>query len=174
MPESTPENPSTAAPEQPAQPESATPPATPNPTDEPLGAPGLRALQTEREQRATAERERDELARRVAEFEQANLTELEREKAAREKAEGETVTERTQRLRLQAAIDYGIPKDYLDLLTAADEAALKAQAEKVAVLVKANANQPPAPLPGQGTPSAPVAATVASGAALYQQQKQQV
>jgi hypothetical protein len=153
----------------------ATPPAAPDPLDAPLGEPGLRALQAERERAAAAERERDELARWKAEQEQQNLTELERERARATAAEEALATERTQRLRLQAAAEHSIPAEYLLLLTATDEAALKQQAESVAALVAAKSAgpTPPAPLPGQGAPvTPPNTASVAAGMEIYRKQHQ--
>lgn len=164
----------------------ATPPATPPPAppetppapgatpgqqqpEEPLGAPGLRALQAERERANTAESALAVANAKIAEFENANLSELEREKARADKAEADVATERTQRLRLEAAAEHGIPKEYHDLLTATDEAALKAQAAKVAALIPANGTPPPPPaLPGQGTPPAtPPATSVDAGRELW-------
>jgi hypothetical protein len=152
--------------------EGATPP--PANIDEPLGAPGLRALQAERERAAAAEAELAAAKAKVAQFEQANQTDLEREKARADAAEAQLATEKTQRLRLEVAAQHGIPAAHMVLLTATDEAGLKAQAEQVAALVAAQAAVPatPTPLPGQGTPPAPPTATVASGAALYAQKKQ--
>lgn len=144
MPEPTPEV-QPPVPGAPAQ----QPAPQPDGEDAPLGAPGLKALQAERDARAVAEKERDALQDQVDKFQQANLSEIEREKAAREKAEAAALTERAEKLRLQAAIEFGIPKDYLDLLTATDEKTLKSQAEKVAALVKTSASQ--TPLPGQGS-----------------------
>lgn len=156
----------------PVQPVGATPPvAAP---EDPLGAPGLRALQAERDRAATAEAALAAANAKVAQFEQANQTDLEREKTRADAAELALTAERSQRLRLQVAAEHGIPAAHMVLLTATDEAGLKAQAEQVATLVT---GQPPVvvpvvPLPGQGTPpAAPAASTVAAGAALYQQHK---
>jgi hypothetical protein len=177
MPEPTP------VPTPPAVPAAATPPvvepvgATPPvvPAEEPLGAPGLRALQAERDRAAAAETALAAANAKVAQFEQANQTDLEREKARADAAETALATERTQRMRLQAATDHGIPAAHLILLTATDEAGLKAQAEQVAALVGAQppAVIPPAPLPGQGTPpAAPATGSVSAGAELYRQRHQ--
>lgn len=157
----------------PVQPVGATPPvAAP---EEPLGAPGLRALQAERDRAATAEAALAAANAKVAQFEQANQTDLEREKTRADAAETALATERTQRLRLQVASEHGIPAAHMVLLTATDEAGLKAQAEQVATLVT---GQPPvvvpvAPLPGQGTPpAAPATGSVAAGADEYRRKKQ--
>lgn len=157
----------------PVQPVGATPPA--HGADEPLGAPGLRALQAERDRAAAAEAALAAANAKVAQFEQANLNDLEREKARADAAEADLVAERTQRMRLQVASEHGIPAAHMVLLTATDEAGLKAQAEQVAVLVSAQAAgpTPPAPLPGQGTPPAvPNTGSVSAGRDLYRQRHQ--
>lgn len=150
--------------------------ATPPPTnvDEPLGAPGLRALQAERERAAAAESELAAARARVAQFESANQTDVEREKTRADAAEAALATERTQRLRLEVAAQHGIPSTHLALLTASDEEGLKAQAALVAPLFTSQPAGPtqPAPLPGQGTPPAAPTASVAAGQALYAQKHQ--
>ncbi|WP_409186483.1 hypothetical protein F9C11_20530 [Amycolatopsis sp. VS8301801F10] len=145
----------------------ATPPA--NPADQPLGEAGLRALQAERDRVAQLERDLAASNQKVAEFEQAGMNDLQKAQAKVAELEQKLVTESTERLRLKAATDHGIPATHLHLLTAADEAALKAQAASVQeLLTKAGvAATAPAPLPGQGTPATPVTPTLAAGAALY-------
>lgn len=157
----------------PVQPVGATPPVgTP---EEPLGAPGLRALQAERERAAAAEAALVAANAKVAQFEQANQTDLEREKARADAAEAALVTARTERLRLQIAAEHGVSAADMVLLTATDEAGLRAQAERVATLVT---GQPPVvvpvtPLPGQGTPPAvPTTGSVTAGADEYRRRKE--
>jgi hypothetical protein len=171
MPEPTPTAPVVTTPPAPA-----TPPvtgATP-PVEEPLGTPGLAALQRERERVAELERTLAQVNARVAEFEQRDLSEVERLKAEAERLAGELGTERATRLRLEIASEHEITGDDLVLLTATDEATLRAQAARIQAKNTAAATAAgSAPLPGQGTPAvAQSTASVAAGKALYEQQKQ--
>lgn len=147
-------------------------PQPPAPDQDPLGPPGLRALQEERARVTTVSRERDALATSLA-------------------------NEQAERLRWQTAHHYGIPADALVLLTGTTQEQLTAQATQIAALrgvqqpVVPVAPGTPAPVPapgapavpappafapnpgqaaGTGAPPAPVP-TVATGAALYQQHK---
>ncbi|WP_432845984.1 hypothetical protein ACQPXB_35925 [Amycolatopsis sp. CA-161197] len=162
----------------PATPPAATPPAAPaggaTPTppaagDTPLGPAGEKALEAERARVAELTRQLAAANGKVTEFEQAGMNDLQKAQAEAEKLRTDLATEKTERLRLQAATDHGIPSTHLHLLTATDEAALKAQATSVQeLLTKAGvATAAPAPLPGQGTPPAAPAPTLAAGAALY-------
>ena len=100
MPEPTPTAPVVTTPSAPTTPAvtGATPPA-----EEPLGTPGLAALQRERERVAELERTLAQVNARVAEFEQRDLSELDRYKADVERLAGELGTERATRLRLEIA-----------------------------------------------------------------------
>lgn len=147
------------------------PPAGTTPAEEPLGAPGLAALQRERERVAELERSLNAATARISEFEQRDLSELDRYKADVERLTGELGTERATRLRLEIAAEHEITGDDLVLLTATDEAGLRAQAARVQAKNAAAATAAgSAPLPGQGTPStAPNTGTVAAGEDLYRQ-----
>jgi hypothetical protein len=137
-----------------------------------LGEAGRKALAEERQARKDAEKRLKELSDRLQSIEDKDKSELEKAQQRLAQFEKDLADERTRRLRLQAASEHGIPADYLDLLTGTDEAALKTQAEKLAALVKNTTSGTPAPLPGQGTPSTAPAASVAAGAARYQQKHQ--
>lgn len=168
MPEPTPTAPVVTTPSAPTTPAvtGATPPA-----EEPLGTPGLAALQRERERVAELERTLAQVNARVAEFEQRDLSELDRYKADVERLAGELGTERATRLRLEIAAEHELTGDDLVLLTATDEAGLRAQAARVQAKNAAAATAAgSAPLPGQGTPpTAPTTGTVAAGEDLYRQ-----
>lgn len=166
MPEPTPTAPVVTTPPAPV-----TPPvtgATP-PVEEPLGTPGLAALQRERERVAELERTLAQVNARVAEFEQRDLSEVDRLKAEAERLAGELGTERATRLRLEIASEHEITGEDLVLLTATDEAGLRAQAARIQARNTAVATAAgSAPLPGQGTPAAaPSVDSVESGREEY-------
>ncbi len=168
--------PAASTPAAPAAPPAPAPPAagaTPTPNDQgdqPLGPAGLRALEAERERAEELTRQLAAVNQKVTEFEQAGMNDLQKAQAKVAELEQKLATESTERLRLKAATDHGVPATHLHLLTATDEASLKAQAASVQeLLTKAGvAATAPAPLPGQGTPQTPAAPTLTAGAALYQ------
>lgn len=130
----------------------------------------MRALEAERQRAEELTRQLAAANQKVTEFEQAGMNDLQKAQAKVAELEQKLATESTERLRLKAATDHGIPATHLHLLTATDEAALKAQAASVQeLLTKAGvaAAVVPAPLPGQGTPQTPTAPTLTAGAALY-------
>lgn len=163
-----------APPENPSA-EPAAEPNTPPATDEALGEGGKKALQEERKAKRELERQLAEISKKLTEYEQRDMSELDRLKAASTQLEQQLVTERATRLKLEIAAEHEITGDDLVLLTASDEETLRAQAARIQAKNEAAGNKPPSPLPGQGTPpAAPATATVAAGAALYQQQKQKI
>lgn len=154
----------------PAAPANPTSTTTP-PVEEPLGTPGLAALQRERERVAELERTLAQVNTRVAEFEQRDLSEIDRLKAEAERLAGELGAERATRLRLEIASAHEITGDDLVLLTATDEETLRAQAARIQAKNTAAATAAgSAPLPGQGTPAtASNTGSVAAGEDLYRQ-----
>lgn len=119
-------------------PSTATPPATPAPAaaatgspDDTLGEGGKRALADERKRAATAEKERDELRKRLEALEEAGKSENEKALAAARKegaAEAQTKADaRIRRAEVRAALTAaGISATELDLAAmAADFAELK-------------------------------------------------
>ena len=100
----------------------------PEHTPEDLGDAGKKALTAEREARKQAERERAELASRLKEIEDANLSEL--EKAQREAAEARDALTAIQREsnRNRIALEKGVPSDLTEFITGetAEEMAAKA------------------------------------------------
>lgn len=137
--------------------------------EEPLGAPGLAALQREREQVAELRAQLAQATTRITEFEQKDLSELERLKTDNERLSGELGTERATRLRLEIAAEHEITGEDLVLLTAGDEASMRAQAARIKAKNDAAATaESTAPLPGQGTPSTSTATdTVDAGREEY-------
>lgn len=152
----------------PSAPETPAASATPT-TEEPLGAPGLAALQREREQVAELRTQLAQANSRITEFEQKDLSELDRLRADHERLTGDLAAERATRLRLEIAAEHEITGDDLVLLTAGDEASMRAQAARIKAKNDAVATtESSAPLPGQGTPSTSTATdTVDAGREEY-------
>lgn len=152
-----PEAPASAAPVVPAAPAAPVQPATPaapvvpvgDPpaSDEPLGAPGLKALQAEREARAAADKAVADLAAKVKAFEDRDKTEAEKAAerlAASEKAAADA---QLQLARYKVASEKGVDAD---LLTGNDEDAMRAAADKLLAWRGDPKPQVPKPDPAQG------------------------
>ncbi len=119
-------------------------PGTPAPSD--LGDAGKKALEAERTARKTAEKALQDALKA------ADAGKSAEQRLADQMAElnGKFEAAERARLRLEVASEHNIPRDYHDLLTATDADALRAQAEKVAALVRASATPSHQPVPGQG------------------------
>lgn len=175
MPEPTPV-PAPPAPVVPQPP--AIPPASPDVTppakdDDNLGDAGKAAIKAERDARKAAEKERDEVRKRLQVLEDKDKSELERATARVAELEQTYTTERATRLRLEIASEFEIGKDDLVLLTATEEDALRAQAERVKARTDAASGRPAGPLPGQGTPPAvPTSGSVTAGVDEYRRRKE--
>lgn len=125
-----------------------TPTTTP---DEPLGEPGKRALEAERQARKTAEKQASELAAKVKEFEQAQLNEAERLSAQLQEAKDAARRAESEALRLRIASEIQLPGDLLEFLTGDDEEEIRERADKLkAATAAANAPRAPQPDPSQG------------------------
>lgn len=146
----------------------ATPPTQPStqPADSPLGEPGLRALQAEREARAEADRKAAELQRQLDEINAEKLTELEKAQQAAAAAQQtaqeiasskDTVAAENQRLRF--AINNGVPAAWIDRLHGSTDEELAADWESLKPTlvppVDPNAPRVPAPLPHAGPQGGP-------------------
>ena len=84
-------------------------------------------------------------ASRLAEIEEASKSEAQK-LAERAAAAEKTASEKDRALlKLQAVVDYGIPKDYQDLVHGDTAEALAESAKKVQSLIKANTEQPVEP-----------------------------
>lgn len=106
--------------------------------EQPLGEPGLKALQAERDARAEAEKQAKELAEKLAAFEKAEqekqdaeLTELERARKDAAEANAALETARLETARLAALAKYPVPEEYQDLVTGKDAEAFEASAKKL-------------------------------------------
>ena len=86
-----------------------------------------------------AERERRRLADEAQARKAGEMSDIEKEKARADAAEATARDAGAKLLKLQVATEAGVPADALDLLTAADEAGLRAQAAAVVKLAGASA-----------------------------------
>lgn len=119
--------------------------------DAPLGEPGLKALAAEREARKHAEKSAAELAARLKQIEDANLTEIERAKkeAAEAKATLDQITR--ENIRNSVALAKGVPADLVDFLTGETPEAVERQADVLLARLSAPTTPKPDPSQGAGT-----------------------
>lgn len=146
----------TPAAELPAAPE----PATPAVQDQ-LEAPGLAALERERETRRKAVEERDSLAKRLQEIEDREKSESQKAIERAERAEKALAASTAESARFKVIAAHGIPEEYADLVVGEGEQ-LTRSAEKVKKLIESKSTPAPAtPVPGiEGTPAGPTAVTL--------------
>lgn len=127
-----------------------------DPADKPLGTDGEKALRSERAARRAAEKAASEYKAKLEEIEKANLSEVERAKREAQEARAELERARNETTRARIQAKHGISDEDAELfLTAADEATLTRQAERLAEHAadrKKNGNR--APLQGR-TPDKP-------------------
>lgn len=96
-----------------------------------LGDAGKKALAAERAAKKAAEKQLNELASKLAEYENRDKTEAQRLVERAEQAERERDALRVESLRARVAISKGLPADLMEFLTAEDEDELAAQAERL-------------------------------------------
>lgn len=94
--------------------------------DEPLGAPGLAALRSEREARAAAEKAAADALAKVKEFEDRDKSEAQKQQEALEKAQRELAELTVAKTRAEVAAAKGVPAD---LLTGGTQEELEASAD---------------------------------------------
>jgi hypothetical protein len=118
----------TPAPDAPSAPAPVpTPPATTGAKpDEPLGAPGLAALQSERDARKVAEKATADALAKVKEFEDKDKTEQQRADEALTKAKADLAELTVAKTRAEVAAAKGVP---VALLTGATQADIEASAD---------------------------------------------
>ncbi|MGV9744600.1 hypothetical protein ACWDTG_06760 [Rhodococcus zopfii] len=153
-----------------SDPAGATPPPAPNAAttppapDAPLGEPGLRALQAERDAHAEANRKVADLQRQLDEINAAKLSDLERaQQAAQAAAEAQQAAQNTasakaaEAARWRFAATNGVPAAWVERLRGDTDEELAADWESLKpTLVPAvdpNAPRVPAPLPQAGPQS---------------------
>jgi hypothetical protein len=114
----------TAAPAETVTPE--TPAVEAAKADEPLGAPGLAALKSEREAKAAAEKRAAAAEARIKAFEDAQKTEAEKQAERLAEIERENAELKTAKTRAEVAAAKGVPAN---LLTGSTQAELEASAD---------------------------------------------
>lgn len=118
--------------------------------DEPLGDGGKKALDAERRSRRAAEKQLNELASKIREYEDRDKSEAERLAARLAEAEQEALAARSEALRLRVAADVGVSAELLEFITGTDEDTVRAQAEKLMAATAAKPASVPKPDPTQG------------------------
>lgn len=137
--------------EEPSSVATATEPEVKDAPEEPLGEPGKRALDAERQARKTAEKQAAELAAKVKEYEQAQLSETERLNAQLAEAQALAAKAQAEAVRLRVATEMQLPVELHEFLTGDSEEQVRAKAEKLkAATAAANAPRAPQPDPSQG------------------------
>ncbi len=129
-----------------------TPPAAPTPDpapappatssakpDEPLGAPGLAALQSEREARKTADKALADALAKIQEYEDKDKTEQQRADDALKKAKEDLETLTVAKTRAEVAAAKGVPAE---LLQGTTQAEIEASADAV-LKFKGTTPEPP-------------------------------
>lgn len=94
--------------------------------DEPLGAPGLAALRSEREARAAAEKAAADALAKVKEFEDRDKSEAQKQQEALEQAQRELAELTVAKTRAEVAAAKGVPAE---LLTGSTQEELEASAD---------------------------------------------
>lgn len=117
------------------------PPATPEGS---LGDPGKAALQAERKARSDAERLNRELSARVKAFEDAQKSAEQKMADDLAAAQAEAAKATAELLQLRIVNEVGVPADLAEFVTGADEAELRARAQKLKAALPAPTT-PPAP-----------------------------
>jgi hypothetical protein len=112
------------------QPTESDQPAPEAPTDE-LGDAGKRALEAERKARRAAEKAAAENAAKVKQYEDAQKSEAERLAAKVAELEALAARATAEAARQRIVNETGIPADLADLVTGADEDAMRATAERI-------------------------------------------
>lgn len=118
--------------------------------DEPLGEGGRKALQAEREARKAAEKATADLAAKIKEFEERELSEKDRLAKQLAEAQEQAATARSEALRLRIAAETDLPSDLHEFLVGDDEEQLRAKAEKLKAATAAGVRRSPQPDPSQG------------------------
>jgi len=124
-------------------------PAPEAPSPEALGDAGKAALSAERKARREAEKRAQEFEAKVKEFEQQQLSEQERLTKQLEEAKATAAKAQAEALRLRIAAETDLPADLHEFLVGADEAEIRAKAEKLKAATAAGTRRPQ-PDPSQG------------------------
>lgn len=137
--------------------------------DEPLGEAGLKALHSERDARAEAEKRAAALQTQLDEFEAAKLSDLEKAQRAAEAAtaqatalQAEVEARDLQILRQAVGGEFGLSPKLVARLQGSTEDELRADAKELAALVPDSSPSPfPKADPSQGVQGTPSGGTTA-------------
>lgn len=126
-----------------------------NTDDDKLGDNGKRALTSERRARREAEKQLSEIRTELAQYRDAEKTELQKAQDAAKRYEQELTTTRVANARLMAAAVHNLPPDLIDLLGDGTEDEIDARAKLLAEKLAAAAPLPPAAEERRQAPAAP-------------------
>lgn len=129
-----------------------------------LGDNGKRALTSERRARREAEKALNEVRAELAQYRDAEKTELQKAQEAAKRYEQELTTTRVANARLMAAVAHDLPPDLIDLLGDGTDEEIDARAKLLAEKLAATAPAPAAePAKPAATPTRPVEALTPGG-----------
>jgi hypothetical protein len=111
-------------------------PETAPPEDPALGPAGEKALEAFKARARKAETEAKELANRVKEYEERDLSEQERLAKAAEEAKAEAKRVESENLRLKVALEKNLPSELIDRLKGDSVEELQADADHLLTLVR--------------------------------------
>lgn len=135
-----------------------------NADEDKLGDNGKRALTSERKARREAEKALNELRAELAQYRDAEKTELQKAQEAAKRYEQELTTTRVANARLMAAVAHDLPPDLIDLLGDGTDEEIDARAKLLAEKLAATAPAPAAePAKPTATPTRPVEALTPGG-----------
>lgn len=127
-------------------------PEAPKPDDEPKAPRTPEQLEAElakvRREAAgyrTKLREVEPLAKKALEAEEANKTEAQREREAREQIQKDYITLQADNWRLDLAVQYGVPRDEIDLIGSGSREEMEARAARLGPLFTSTEKTPPPP-----------------------------
>ena len=129
-----------------------------------LGDNGKRALTSERKARREAEKQLNEIRAELAQYRDAEKTELQKAQEAAQRYESELTTTRVANARLMAAVAHDLPPDLIDLLGDGTDEEIDARARLLAEKLAATAAPAAAePTKATATPTRPVEALTPGG-----------
>lgn len=104
--------------------------------DTPLGPAGEKALEAFKKRAREAEAEAKELAAKVKQFEERDLSEQEKLQKAAEEARVAAEKAEAENLRIKVAVEKGLPLELADRMVGKNREDLEADADRLAALVK--------------------------------------
>ena len=133
--------------------------------DEPLGEGGLKALKAEREANKAAKAKIAEYETKIKAFEDRDKTEAEKTAEKLSQLEKDSQTSAAKALRLEVALDKGLPKALATRLQGSTKEELESDADTLLSLVKTDSKTIPKPDRSQGKGGAPKPTTLESAIA---------